>query len=483
LSQVKPVLVFDRKTLAILAVNDAALALYGHARCALLRLKLHDLSEPGQVSACAETGTGKSPVLWKHSRSSGEPLFVEAELHPLASAAAGPEACLAVLNNVTETQLRLIHLSQEESRWRQVIDQSSVAQAIVEAGGRLLFRNRAFDRFLSPAPPEPNLPIFAFVPEAEAAELQKAITQALSSRQCASLQHSWLNSSDGNSRVRSTFNVLSAGPDRGHLLMECRTADSDSPRPQDSSFRSVGQLAAGVAHHFNNILTVVNSYSGLLLAKEQPDSEGAEYLHRIARAVERAGVITNHLLLFAKQQPMRMEELDLNELVHNLSPKLLQLLNSRITLDLGFRGGLPRIRADRHQLEVVIVNMTRNSLESLRGAGQISIRTSLEEIRTPATRHPEARTGTFVCLAFADTGGGIARDAMPQLFTPFYTTKDIGEGLGLGLAAVFGIVHQHEGWIEVESEVGRGAQFRILLPCTGEVGTAHGADAGKNPSG
>lgn len=233
---------------------------------------------------------------------------------------------------------------------------------------------------------------------------------------------------------------------------------------QSQKMESIGQLAAGVAHDFNNILTIIQGYSGLLLDKNR-DSEFTEPLKQVAVAAERAANLTRQLLMFSRKQVMQPQQLDLNEVISNVTKFLRRILGEDVAVHFNYSPDLPAINADSGMMEQIIMNLAVNTRDALPHGGQLSIGTSVVEI-TDAHVHanPESRVGKFVCLRFSDNGSGIPPEVLPRIFEPFFTTKEIGKGTGLGLATVYGIVKQHHGWIEVFTQKGQGTTFRVYLP-------------------
>lgn len=236
---------------------------------------------------------------------------------------------------------------------------------------------------------------------------------------------------------------------------------------QAQKMESVGQLAGGVAHDFNNLLTVIQGYVELLLNTEQLVPSVIEPLRQVHMAADKAGTLTRQLLVFSRKQVMRPAEVDLNELIQGIMKLLSRTLGENITVHTERAAELPLIYADRGMIEQVLMNLAVNSRDAMPSGGTLTISASAHEFDDNAhMKQPLARAGRFLCIHVADTGTGIAPENLPRIFEPFFTTKEVGKGTGLGLATVYGIVKQHEGWVEVESTVGRGTTFHIYLPAT-----------------
>lgn len=239
---------------------------------------------------------------------------------------------------------------------------------------------------------------------------------------------------------------------------------------QSQKMEAIGQLAGGVAHDFNNILTVIQGHASLLIAGAGLTGVSARSAQQIAQAAERASGLTRQLLTFGRRQFMQLKALDMNEVVGNMTKMLARLLGEDIALQISYFPQPAPIHADASMMEQVLLNLAVNARDAMPKGGQLAIKIVVVEVDARhVAQHHEAHMGRFVCLSAIDTGSGIAAQNLRRIFEPFFTTKEVGKGTGLGLATVYGIVKQHQGWVEVESELGRGAAFRVYLPCSAQV--------------
>ena len=228
---------------------------------------------------------------------------------------------------------------------------------------------------------------------------------------------------------------------------------------------AVGQLAGGIAHDYNNILTATMMQLGLLLGRPDLSAEMRRALLDLVDGADRAASLTRQLLLFSRRSVMQVQTLNLNDVVDNLLKMLRRLIGEHINLQFHAQTALPRIDADAGMLEQVITNLAVNARDAMPDGGQLTIATeAVERTAGAAPDQPDARPGRFVCLNVTDTGCGMDAATLEHIFEPFFTTKDLGKGTGLGLATVYGIVQQHHGWITVESQPQRGTTFHIFLP-------------------
>jgi len=238
---------------------------------------------------------------------------------------------------------------------------------------------------------------------------------------------------------------------------------------QSQKMEAIGQLAGGVAHDFNNILTVIHGHASLLLSSELGESE-MRSAQQINQASERAAALTRQLLTFSRRQLIQPRKLDMNKIVGNMTDLLGRLLGEDVSLQLNYCPSPAMVEADVGMMEQVLLNLAVNARDAMPKGGKLSVRIGIVDLNeTHVQHHPEARVGRFVCVSKTDTGCGIPPENIQRIFEPFFTTKEVGKGTGLGLATVYGIVKQHQGWIEVESTVGKGTTFRIYVPYVGSA--------------
>ncbi|HEV7703653.1 MAG TPA: response regulator [Gemmatimonadaceae bacterium] len=234
---------------------------------------------------------------------------------------------------------------------------------------------------------------------------------------------------------------------------------------QAHKMEAIGQLAGGVAHDFNNLLTVILSYSELHLEEPHGDAALTKDLRAIRDAAMRAAELTRQLLTFSRRQVLSVNELSLNQVLEGISPMLSRLLGSSIQLSEELERDLWPCRADRGQIEQVIMNLAVNARDAMPDGGALTISTTNVIVAAERDARFEGMSpGRYVTLCVRDHGIGMDTDTRGHVFEPFFTTKSPGEGTGLGLATVYGIVKQSHGFIHIESEVGRGSEFRVTLP-------------------
>lgn len=309
--------------------------------------------------------------------------------------------------------------------------------------------------------------------------IQAAVLEALLLRQSYRIEHR-IRRADGTERMVQEHAELVCDPATGRPRKLVGTVQDITERQQleerlrqSQKLESFGTLASGVAHDFNNILSVILMNAEMLLGRPRLDPETLDSVRQIADAGRRAANLTRQLLTFSRQQPMRRQCLDLGAVVGNLTKMLRRIIGEDVSLQCNFSPDLLPVHADVGMLEQVLMNLAVNARDAMPQGGQLII--TAERVRLEPDQlasRPGARAGDFACLRVQDTGTGIAPEHLPRIFEPFFTTKEVGKGTGLGLATAYGIIQQHEGWVEVESAPGQGATFKVFLPLSQQGGAA-----------
>jgi len=253
---------------------------------------------------------------------------------------------------------------------------------------------------------------------------------------------------------------------------------------QAQKIEAIGRLAGGVAHDFNNVLTAIMGYTDLLLDDFREDDPRRQDLKEIKKAGERAAGLTRQLLAFSRKQVLQPVMLDLNAIVGGVDKLLRRLLGDEIEFHFAPDAALRKVIADPGQVEQVLINLSVNARDAMADGGRLTVRTQNVRVsQEEAQQRPPMIPGLYVTLMVADTGHGIEPDVAPHIFEPFFTTKAQGKGTGLGLATVYGIVKQSDGFVFVDSQPGQGAAFTVYLPAAEETpaDTIDGGDASAHP--
>jgi signal transduction histidine kinase/ActR/RegA family two-component response regulator len=252
-------------------------------------------------------------------------------------------------------------------------------------------------------------------------------------------------------------NVVLTDEINERVRVEQALRESEAQLRQSQKLEAIGTLAGGIAHDFNNLITVISGYTQLALMRADKESPEADDLRQVVEASDRAANLTHQLLAFSRKQVLQPTVLDLGEVVSGISPMLRRIIGEHIQLDIEAEPLLARVRADRGQIEQVLLNLAVNARDAMPSGGRLTIATA-------NVGSGERGTANGVCLVVRDSGTGMPPDVQERIFEPFFTTKDPGKGTGLGLSMVYGIVKQSGGTISVDSEMGQGTAFTIELP-------------------
>ncbi len=376
----------------------------------------------------------------------------------------------AVARDITEERSIAQALAASEARYRSLVESARDAILVIRADGTIDSANKAFEGIVGYEPSAWVGHRFdRLVHPEDLARAVQALGQLDNEHHMPVFEIRVLTR-DGKPvpvEIQGT-QVLLEGDTLGALVIardvrERKALDDRLQRIQ--RLDAIGQLAAGVAHDFNNLLQIVHGEVDLLLAHPLLSPQVKEGLEQIDEASTRAARITRKLLLLSREHEWHGEPLDMNDLVTRFLPMLKRLLGTRHHLEWHPASGTPMALGDLGMLEQVLMNLIINARDAMPEGGTVTISSSVVDVAPDrAAKEPDVEPGTFVQIAVADTGTGIAPEHLPHLFEPLFTTKPVGEGTGLGLATLYGIVRRHHGWVEVDSTPGEGARFLLHFP-------------------
>jgi signal transduction histidine kinase/FixJ family two-component response regulator len=367
---------------------------------------------------------------------------------------------------------------EEQLRWRTALfealmDSSIDGILVVDSHGKILLQNQRINELL-------KIPRHLALDMKDAEQLQFATNQAKNPEEFAEgiayleahpdeIGHDEVELIDGIILDRSSWPIRDkTGAFYGRIwyfrdITERRNLETQFRQAQ--KMEAIGQLAGGVAHDFNNILAVILMQAGLMTLELDITDQVRTFASEIEKAAQRAGNLTRQLLLFSRQQAMQSNDFDLRDAVTNMSRMLQRILGEDIRLQFKLAPVPLAIHADAGMIDQILLNLTVNARDAMPAGGELIIETAAVEFdEVTAEQAFQGRAGSFACMSVTDTGCGIPPENLSRIFEPFFTTKDVGKGTGIGLATVFGIVQQHQGWINVYSEVGRGTTLRVYLP-------------------
>lgn len=234
---------------------------------------------------------------------------------------------------------------------------------------------------------------------------------------------------------------------------------------QSQKMQAMGQLAGGIAHDFNNLLTAMIGFCDLLLHRHSPGDQSFTDIMQIKQNANRAANLVRQLLAFSKQQTLQPQVLSVSDILSELNVLLQRLLGVGVILDINLGRDTGLVKVDKGQLEQVIINLAVNARDAMDGSGELRITTAKKHFSKSMTiNHENIPSGTFVEIKVKDNGTGISQDNLSRIFDPFFSTKELGHGTGLGLSTVYGIVKQTGGAVLVDTELGKGTEFTVLLP-------------------
>jgi len=339
--------------------------------------------------------------------------------------------------------------------------------ALVERDGRFLFMNAAFGRAAGLGPDEVAVYPSDLVCEEDKPIVSDAVRRFAAGRALPGDLAVRLKDKPEETVALTIANAKGLGDASVLLSLKDDTEESKLKRQvaQATKMQAVGQLAGGVAHDFNNILTAIIGHCDLMMMRHTPGDIDYDDIQQIKHNSNRAASLTRQLLAFSRQQTLRPQILQLPDVISEIGNLLRRLLGERVKLEVKHGRNLGLIRADPGQLEQVIVNLAVNARDAMPDGGTVTLETvsiSAEQVR--AMRSEILPIADYTALRVSDTGIGIPPEHIGKIFEPFFTTKEVGKGTGLGLSTVYGIIKQTDGWIFADSEVGKGTIFTIYLP-------------------
>jgi two-component system, cell cycle sensor histidine kinase and response regulator CckA len=357
-----------------------------------------------------------------------------------------------------------------ELRFGRLFHSAPIAIATVDAQGFISSTNAAFVRLFAAAADEGHKVSLKSLVEPESHQALGRALEAAIARQSLIEPVDIAFASDRERSGRLYLSLIEQSEGEGEAAI-AYAIDTTEQRAlemqiaQGQKMQAVGQLAGGIAHDFNNMLTAIIGFSDFLLMNHRPTDPAFQDIMNIKQNANRAAGLVRQLLAFSRQQTLRPQVLQLGDVLSELSILLGRLLGENIELKLDQASGLWPVKADLHQFEQVIINLAVNSRDAMHDGGKLTIRTANvdeRESRELGARH--IPLGEYVLIEVRDTGCGMSEEVKQKIFEPFFSTKEIGRGTGLGLSTVYGIVKQTGGYIYTESEEGQGTTMRVYLP-------------------
>ncbi len=478
--------------------SDSAQRIVGRPAGDLVGANLPALLEPADaaaVRAFLDGGTGANPgtrvLEFGFPGPDGRRIALEAVASDLRS---DPIIGGVVLNarDVTERKEVERALRESEERYRDLFDNASDLICLADAGGRFLYVNKAWQQAMGYGPDEiARMELVDVVHPEDRARFGEALERVLAGQPVSHLEVVFVPKGGGSLTVEGNASATREGG-RPTLVRGIFRDVTERKRVEEQLRRAermqaAGRLAGGVAHEVNNMMTGVIGFANFVLRSLPEDDGRRRDVEEIIKAGTRAADLTRQLLAFTRQQFRRPEVLDLNGVVSGMERMLRRSAGDDNELALRLHPERLEVNADRSQLEQVLINLVLNARDAITGGGRVTIETAPVELDAAyARRHTDVAipTGPYVLLAVTDTGCGMPPEVQARAFEPFFTTKPVGQGTGLGLSTVYGIVKQNEGFIWAYSEVGRGTVFKVYLPrVTAPAGRATEPEGPEEPVG
>jgi two-component system cell cycle sensor histidine kinase/response regulator CckA len=433
----------------------------------------------GRVERAADeartTGIGQT-LEYRIRHKNGSWRVLESTASVIRNSKGVPEKFVVVNRDITERKLALEALRLTDAEFRSVVEDAPYGIYRASADGQLFRVNPALQKMLGYDSAaellQINLQLDIFKVPTEFCMLVEMLS---ASEEFKDVEAEWKRK-DGTPIVVKCNGRRMAQDDGQAPYFEMFAEDITERRILERQLRmagkmeAVGRLSGGIAHDFNNLLGVIIGYSQLLKRGLGPGNPLTEHATEIEKAGDRAAALTRQLLAFSRQQILTPTVLNLNELVADMQKMLPRLIGEDVAVTIDMEAELGSVRADRNQLEQVILNLAVNSRDAMPEGGTLLIDTKnvrLDELYT--RHHPGAKVGEYVRMAVTDSGSGMDAETLAHIFEPFFTTKEIGKGTGLGLATVYGIVKQSGGYVWVDSVRDKGSSFQIFLPRVNDI--------------
>jgi two-component system cell cycle sensor histidine kinase/response regulator CckA len=369
-----------------------------------------------------------------------------------------------------------VQLNEQQELFRLISENAADMIAVVDMNGQRLFNSPSYQKVLGYSPEElASTAAFEQIHPDDRPFVKEAAEEARRNGVGRKLEYRFRHK-DGTWRIlESTASVIQNARGEPEKLVivnrditerkQAEKALRENQLRQTQKMEAVGRLSGGVAHDFNNLLGVILGFSEILEERISPGDPLRRSVEQIKKAAQHAASLTRQLLAFSRQQILEPKVLELNAVVTETEKMLRRLIGEDIELVCVLDPGLGRVNADQGQIVQLIMNLAANARDAMPKGGKLTIETVNAELDKSFAMHlPDVRPGSYVQLAFTDTGIGMDAETQTQIFEPFFTTKELGRGTGLGLATVYGVVKQSNGYIWVYSELGKGTTFRIYLP-------------------
>ena len=456
----------------IIEVNDAMCRMFGYTREYSIGKSLLEFAPPEMCDRIRERiasgieGRFETPAI----RADGTRMILE--IFAKRFTYQGKSMRMVTVNDITERKRVEEALRESELRFRSLYENTTIGLYRTTPGGKILMANPTLVKMLGYASfqglAERNLEQDGFELSYQRKEFLEKIERE---SEVNGLESKWIRQ-DGT----AIFVVESARAIRdpqGNTLYYDGTVEDVTERKrvaealrQMQKLEGLGTLAGGIAHDFNNILGIILAYNSSIERSNGDTKKLDLATETITKAVQRGKTLVQQILTFARRTAIEFSAVNVNDVVNEIMTMILETFPKILTYSQNFEKGIPFISADRSQLHQALLNLCVNARDAMPMGGVLGINTRMVSVANLRSQHPDAAASGYVCVEVSDTGEGMTEETQKRIFEPFFTTKGIGKGTGLGLAVVFGVVQTHKGFIDVESELGKGTTFRLYLPAS-----------------
>jgi two-component system cell cycle sensor histidine kinase/response regulator CckA len=438
----------------------------------MANIRLHDLlvSPPEKAAPYdIKSGGGVRQISEINVKTKNGREFLAAMTQTVVHEEDGKVRTRAVINDLTAEKTIRKALEDSESRFERFFEEAPLGIALIDKDGIVKDCNLALSKLL--ARPLSTIEEKAYSEMIDKTDW-KAVTSIISRISKGEVMNDpmemrlWVDSLNNSIPCQLFARQFKEGSHIAlHFIDLSKQKSLESQFIQSQKMQAVGQLAGGIAHDFNNLLTAIIGFSDLLLLRHKPGDPSFSDIQQIRQNSNRAANLVRQLLAFSRQQTLRPQVQDITDILTEVSHLLRRLIGVNIELKLIHGNDLGLVKVDGGQMEQVLVNMAVNARDAMPDGGSVTITTRSMHNSYPMSFGEDTMpVGDWVVIDVTDTGTGIPPDVLERIFEPFFTTKDVGKGTGLGLATVYGIIRQTDGFLGVESEVGKGTTFSIYLP-------------------
>lgn len=419
-----------------------------------------------------QTGIGR-PLEYRIRHKDGTWRDLESTSSVVKDADGKPEKLIIVNRDISERKRASEALSLSEASFRSVIENAPYGIYRANAAGQFLRVNPALQKMLGYETQEElfgaNLGTDIYRDPQE----HRRANELFAGTKGFDVEVEWKRKDDTPLKARCSGRLIEVEHSESHseTYFEVFAEDVTEKRVLEQQLRmavkmeAVGRLSGGIAHDFNNLLGVIIGYSQVLKRRLKTGDDLFEFAEEIEKAGQRAASLTRQLLAFSRQQVLAPAILNLNALISDMAKMIHRLIGEDIELVMKLDPAVGSVKADQGQIEQVVMNLAVNARDAMPEGGKLALETATVTIDQAYMRHhPGSKAGRYVMFSVSDTGMGMSAETLAHIFEPFFTTKELGKGTGLGLATVYGVVKQSDGYVWVDSELGRGSSFKVYLP-------------------